>query len=92
MYRQRLCSHVSLISYPYGDSSPPLLRHCDPYDPLEEEHESIKNQNYHIAIAVSPGVIPTAIIMVVNIKKVPVKAYNLISMVKRYYNLIRHAY
>ena len=32
------------------------------------------------------------IIIGVNIKGVPVKAYNLINMVKRYYSLIKYAY
>ena len=33
-----------------------------------------------------------AIIIGVNIKRVLIKAYNLINIVKRYYSLIRHVY
>jgi len=52
--------YVSLISHPYSDSLAPYLGTAI-LTILCFRHEWIKNQNYYIAIAVSPGVIPTVL-------------------------------
>ena len=55
MYGQRLRSHVSLISHPYGDSSAPYLGTAILTILCAKNTNQSKTRTTYIAIAVSPG-------------------------------------